>query len=69
MTHEIASTLDILPTVASLAGAQLPKVVLDGVDMTELLIKHGRVGARRNRDHERSSTTCSLCFKLCLFLL
>lgn len=41
LTHEITSTLDILPTVASLAGAQLPKVTLDGVDMTDLLINRG----------------------------
>lgn len=42
LTHEIASILDILPTVASLAGAQLPKAILDGVDITDLLINQGR---------------------------
>ncbi|KAM6100968.1 arylsulfatase A [Pterocles gutturalis] len=30
VTHELASTLDILPTLAVLAGAALPKVTLDG---------------------------------------
>ncbi|XP_029008873.1 arylsulfatase A [Betta splendens] len=42
VTHELASTLDILPTIASLAGATLPKVMLDGVDMTEILVKRGK---------------------------
>lgn len=43
VTHEIASTLDILPTIAHLAGAKLPQVMLDGVDMTEILVKQGKV--------------------------
>ncbi|KAK9516797.1 hypothetical protein VZT92_024708 [Zoarces viviparus] len=42
VTHEMASTLDILPTIASLAGAKLPRVMLDGVDMTEILINQGK---------------------------
>ncbi|XP_077120422.1 arylsulfatase A-like [Ranitomeya variabilis] len=37
VTSELASTLDILPTIASLAGAPLPKVPLDGYDLSELL--------------------------------
>ncbi|CAJ1056891.1 arylsulfatase A [Xyrichtys novacula] len=40
VTHEIASTLDILPTIASLSGAKLPQVMLDGVDMTDILFSH-----------------------------
>lgn len=43
VSHDIASTLDILPTFASLSGAKLPKVVLDGVDMTDMLIHRGKV--------------------------
>lgn len=43
VTHELASTLDVLPTFASLAGAKLPQVWLDGVDMTEILINQGKV--------------------------
>ncbi|XP_034735813.1 arylsulfatase A isoform X2 [Etheostoma cragini] len=42
VTHEMASTLDILPTIASLAGAKLPQVMLDGVDMTEILVNQGK---------------------------
>lgn len=45
VTHEIASILDILPTIASLAGAKLPRVMLDGVDMTEVLVNQGKVVA------------------------
>lgn len=45
VTHEMASTLDILPTLAYLAGAELPQVMLDGVDMTDILVKQGKVGA------------------------
>lgn len=43
VTHEIASILDILPTIASLAGAKLPQVMLDGVDMTQILVSQGKV--------------------------
>lgn len=39
----MASTLDILPTFASLAGAQLPQVMLDGVDMTSVLFSQAKV--------------------------
>lgn len=42
VTHEMASTLDILPTIAGLAGAKLPQVMLDGVDMTDILINQGK---------------------------
>ncbi|XP_028320282.1 arylsulfatase A-like [Gouania willdenowi] len=42
VTHELASTLDLLPTFARLAGAKLPDVFLDGVDMTELLTNRGK---------------------------
>lgn len=41
----MASTLDILPTITSLAGATLPQVMLDGVDMTEILVNQGKVVA------------------------
>ncbi|XP_069485572.1 arylsulfatase A-like isoform X2 [Ambystoma mexicanum] len=39
VTHELASTLDILPTIATLTGAHLPNVTLDGYDITNLLLK------------------------------
>ncbi|XP_046890408.1 arylsulfatase A isoform X4 [Hypomesus transpacificus] len=42
VTHELASTLDILPTIAGFAGAKLPSVQLDGVDMTDILVNHGK---------------------------
>ncbi|KAM9753005.1 arylsulfatase A [Menidia menidia] len=42
VTHELASTLDILPTIATLAGAKLPQVMLDGFDMTNLLLNQGK---------------------------
>ncbi|TSK38340.1 Arylsulfatase A [Bagarius yarrelli] len=41
VTHSLASTLDILPTFAKLAGAPLPTVQLDGVDMIDILFNHG----------------------------
>ncbi|XP_074996826.1 arylsulfatase A isoform X2 [Calonectris borealis] len=37
VTHELASTLDILPTLTTLAGAALPKVALDGYDLSPVL--------------------------------
>ncbi|KAJ0029232.1 hypothetical protein NQD34_004229 [Periophthalmus magnuspinnatus] len=42
VTHQLGSILDILPTFANLAGAKLPSVILDGIDLTELLIHQGR---------------------------
>ncbi|XP_018585957.2 arylsulfatase A-like isoform X1 [Scleropages formosus] len=41
VTHKMASTLDILPTITSLAGAKLPRVHLDGFDMSNILFRHG----------------------------
>ncbi|XP_059916150.1 arylsulfatase A [Gadus macrocephalus] len=42
VTHELASTLDLLPTIARLSGASLPQVQLDGVDMTDLMLTRGK---------------------------
>ncbi|KAM6425539.1 arylsulfatase A [Rhynochetos jubatus] len=42
VTHELASTLDILPTLAALAGAALPRVVLDGYDLSAVLLRSGQ---------------------------
>lgn len=41
VTRALASSLDILPTFAKLAGAALPDVQLDGVEMTNILLNHG----------------------------
>ncbi|XP_035282009.1 arylsulfatase A [Anguilla anguilla] len=41
VTHALASTLDLLPTIAGLAGAKLPRVQLDGFDMSDILFRHG----------------------------
>jgi arylsulfatase A len=42
--NEIASTLDLLPTVASITGSTLPKNKIDGHDITDLI--SGEVGAK-----------------------
>ncbi|KAM6385880.1 arylsulfatase A isoform 2-T2 [Alca torda] len=42
VTHGMASTLDILPTLAMLAGAALPKVALDGYDLSPVLFGSGK---------------------------
>ncbi|XP_056622944.1 arylsulfatase A [Triplophysa dalaica] len=41
VTHALSSSLDILPTFAKLAGASLPEVQLDGVEMTNILFNLG----------------------------
>jgi arylsulfatase A-like enzyme len=49
VTHEIGATIDILPTLAKLAGAQLPDDrIIDGNDISELLL--GNPGARSPHD-------------------
>ncbi|KAJ8392295.1 hypothetical protein AAFF_G00076590 [Aldrovandia affinis] len=40
VTRALASTLDLLPTIAALAGAELPRVPLDGFDMSGILFRH-----------------------------
>ncbi|XP_068959020.1 arylsulfatase A [Petaurus breviceps papuanus] len=42
VSHELASVLDLLPTVAALASAQLPNVTLDGVDLSPILLGTGK---------------------------
>ncbi|XP_030327995.1 arylsulfatase A isoform X2 [Strigops habroptila] len=42
VTHDLASTLDILPTLTALAGAALPKVALDGYDLSPVLFGSGK---------------------------
>ncbi len=41
--HEMATTMDLLPTCAKLAGAALPDRPLDGVDLAPLLLGTGKV--------------------------
>ncbi len=45
-SHEILSTLDLLPTFAAIAGAELPKVELDGQDATEFLTRKSTASPR-----------------------
>lgn len=44
-THQLASTLDLLPTIFSITGAELPKHTrMDGVDLSDLLYnRNGKV--------------------------
>jgi arylsulfatase A len=42
VTHELASSLDLFPTLASLTGAPLPNITLDGVDLSPLFLGIGK---------------------------
>ncbi|XP_004700659.1 arylsulfatase A [Echinops telfairi] len=42
VTHELASSLDLLPTLAALAEAPLPNVTLDGFDLSPVLMGTGK---------------------------
>jgi arylsulfatase A-like enzyme len=42
--HEIASTMDLLPTACALAGAALPKAKIDGLDISPLLFTDNAKG-------------------------
>ena len=44
VVHEPAMTIDILPTLARIAGAPLPELPIDGLDISPLLL--GEAGAR-----------------------
>lgn len=46
--NELASTIDILPTVAHLIGAELPTLPIDGVNMAELLVSPNPVTGPRD---------------------
>jgi arylsulfatase A-like enzyme len=37
--HELAATIDVLPTIAKLTGTELPKHKIDGLDVSNLLLK------------------------------
>lgn len=41
VVYEMGSTLDLLPTCAALAGAELPPCTLDGVDLSPVLLGRG----------------------------
>jgi arylsulfatase len=47
VNNRIASTIDILPTIASLTGGKLPNHKIDGVDITSLLKNEPKANPRR----------------------
>ncbi|XP_021588697.2 arylsulfatase A isoform X7 [Ictidomys tridecemlineatus] len=42
VTHELASSLDLMPTLAALSGTSLPNVTLDGFDLSPVLLGTGK---------------------------
>lgn len=45
---ELAAAIDILPTIAGITGAELPKHKIDGVDISDLLFKPGAKSPRKS---------------------
>jgi arylsulfatase A-like enzyme len=46
VSNKLLTTMDVLPTIARLTGAELPKAKIDGVDFTELLKGNDNVTPR-----------------------
>ena len=42
-TMELASIMDLFPTIANLVGATMPSVAIDGIDMAPILFKNAKV--------------------------
>ena len=40
---ELASIMDLFPTIANLVGAKMPNVTIDGIDMAPILFKNSKV--------------------------
>ncbi|XP_053572261.1 arylsulfatase A-like [Bombina bombina] len=57
VTSELATTLDILPTLAALTGAHLPNITLDGYDLSKLLLR----GVKVSRVKVSGSSPLFLC--------
>lgn len=43
LAAQLAGTVDVFPTVMSLAGGKLPNVTMDGVDMAPILFDNKKV--------------------------
>ena len=41
---ELASIMDLFPTIANLVGATMPSVAIDGIDMAPILFQNSKVG-------------------------
>lgn len=40
---QMAATLDMFPTIAKLAEAEMPQVTMDGLDMSPIILGNGKV--------------------------
>ena len=77
---QLAATVDIFPTVMKLAGAELPNVTLDGVDMSPILFSNQEVRNQLRSNHPDtlivfrvkeilSCSTLLICLKVMVCLL
>ena len=69
LSTQLASTLDLLPTIFNLVGAKVPDgTVLDGVDMAPVLFNHAHVSNARESGefHVIGHLQLSLMLNTCL---
>ena len=61
---QMGATLDLFPTIASLAGAELPNVAMDGFDMAPILLDNKQVCT--NNDEQKKNGSKKINVYVCL---
>lgn len=60
VSHQISCTIDLLPTLAAVAGAPIPERPIDGVDLRPVLEGDGNAAPRRELAYYYGKTLCAV---------